>query len=96
MRQMRASLASPCRLVPTRRSVGPTIPHQDPCLLVDEVLLLGRQLPHVQTGKHGLWLWWYHHGWGHGGQAGSQGRLAPWPSSQPPAHCALQAGPSLL
>ena len=54
--------------------MGPAHPHQDPRLLVDEVLLLGRQLPRVQAGKHGLWLRWYHHGWEHGGQAGRQGR----------------------
>lgn len=70
--QVRAGLALPHRPVPARQPVASAHPHQNQRLLVDEVLLLDRQLPRIHAGRQGLWLWlwWHHHGCECGRRAG--------------------------
>lgn len=78
--------------VPTRHPEGPAHPHQEERLLVDEVLLLGCQLPRVHAGQQGLRLWLRRHH--HGCRGHTSAKLARGPLPTAPAGPLV--GPSFL
>lgn len=97
-------MALPCLLFQGQaHGLGSHLLGQDQRLLVDEILLLGRQLPCIHAGKQGLWLWWHHHSCKCGRWAGQVNAkvtaCCPWVPSGPLAGSSLlpslpEKGPS--